>query len=362
MSPVEMWTVGVGLPGFAARTAAGAEANGWDGLAIVDSQNLSGDVYVALAMAARETSRLRLAPGVTNPYTRHPAVAAGAIATVHGESGGRAVFGIGRGDSALAHLGLAPAPVPYFERYLRRVQGYLRGEEVAFDDDAGDGDAGAGPAAVTALGLSAAPASSRLSWLDPKLAKVPVHVVATGPKVIALAARLGDGVNFAVGADPERMAWAVDTARRARADAGLDPDGVSYGAFVNAVADPDRDAARQLIAGGLSTFARFSVMHGRPTGPVSTEQRDVLASVHRAYDMTKHTQTGSAQAQALTPEFVDRFGIAGDAAYCIDRLRQLTGLGLHRLVIVGPSIGSDPDRARAARSRFQAEVLPALQT
>ena len=351
----EMWTVGVGLPGMAARSAVAAEAAGWDGLAIVDSQNLSGDVYVALTMAAQATTTLKVAPGVTNPYTRHPAVTAGAIASVHGESGGRAVLGIGRGDSALAHLGLSPASVPYFENYVARVQGYLRGDEVDFQDETTTG-----PSAVDELGLSAAPTASRLSWLNPSLPKVPVHVVATGPKVIAVAARHGDGVNAAVGADPERVAWALDTARKARADAGLDPETVSYGAFVNVVCDPDIDAARHMIRGGLSTFARFSVMHGTPTGPVSDEQRDVLTSVHGAYDMTRHTMSGSAQSQLLTDSFVDRFGVTGDGPHCVERLRQLTDLGLERLVIVGPSIGSDPDRARAARDRFQAEVLPAF--
>ncbi|MBV9662626.1 MAG: LLM class flavin-dependent oxidoreductase [Actinobacteria bacterium] len=352
----EMWTVGVGLPGMAAKFAVAAEEGGWDGIAIVDSQNLSGDVYVALAMAARETSKLKVAPGVTNPYTRHPAVTAGAIASVHGESGGRAVMGIGRGDSALAHIGLSPASVTFFENYVARVQGYLRGDEVPFQDQA-EGAA----EAVDALGLSDAPRSSRLSWLNPKLPKVPMQIVATGPKVIGVAARHGDGMNAAVGADPERVAWALDIARKARADAGLQPDGISFGAFVNVVCDPDVDAARQMIRGGLSTFARFSVMHGTPTGPVSEEQRDVLTSVHGAYDMTRHTMTGSAQSQLLTDSFVDRFGVTGDANHCIDRLKQLTALGLERLVIVGPSIGSDPDKARAARDRFQAEVLPALQ-
>ena len=63
----EMWTVGVGLPGMAAKFAVAAEEAGWDGLAIVDSQNLSGDVYVALTMAARETSTLKVAPGGAPP-------------------------------------------------------------------------------------------------------------------------------------------------------------------------------------------------------------------------------------------------------------------------------------------------------
>ena len=66
---VELWTAGVGLPNSTVRQARQAEDEGWDGLGVVDSQNLSGDPYVALALAAGVTSRLGLATGVTNPFT-----------------------------------------------------------------------------------------------------------------------------------------------------------------------------------------------------------------------------------------------------------------------------------------------------
>ena len=84
------------------------EAKGWDGLSVVDSQNLSGDAFVALAMAATVTTRLKLGTGVTNSITRRAATLATAMASVHSVSRGRAVLGIGRGDSALAHVGRAP--------------------------------------------------------------------------------------------------------------------------------------------------------------------------------------------------------------------------------------------------------------
>ena len=133
MTSIELWSPGIGLPGAAAARARRLEGEGWTGIGIVDSQCLSGDTYVALAMAAAATSTLRLATAVTNTATRHPAAAASAAASVQAESGGRLVLGIGRGDSALAHLGLAPAPVAQFEHYLERLQAYLRREEVPFD-------------------------------------------------------------------------------------------------------------------------------------------------------------------------------------------------------------------------------------
>src|SRR5690349_10046378 len=133
MTP-EIWTVGISHVAVAPRTAARAEAQGFDGMVVVDSQNLAGDPFVGLALAARETSRLHLGTGVTNPATRHPAAAAAAIASVHVASGGRAHLGIGRGDSALAHLGMAPAPVAELSRFVRVTRAYLHGEGVPFDD------------------------------------------------------------------------------------------------------------------------------------------------------------------------------------------------------------------------------------
>jgi len=95
---LEVWTVGLYHVAFAPRAAARAEANGFDGMVVVDSQNLAGDPFIGLALAARETSTLHLGTGVTNPATRHPAAAAAAIASVHVASGGRAHLGVGRGD------------------------------------------------------------------------------------------------------------------------------------------------------------------------------------------------------------------------------------------------------------------------
>ena len=77
--------------------------------------------------------------------------------------------------------------------------------------------------------------------------------------------------------------------------------------------------------------------------------------------MTRHTQTGSAQANLLTAEFVDRFGIAGPAEYCVERLRALVDLGIDKFVIVGPSLGSDRDAATPAMATLANEVLPALR-
>jgi 5,10-methylenetetrahydromethanopterin reductase len=346
----EVWTTGIAWPGAIERAATRAEAAGFDGLAVVDSQNLAGDPWVGLALATQATERLHLGTAVTNPVTRHPAVTAAAAVTLQVASAGRFVLGIGRGDSALAHLGRAPARVATFERYLAVLQAYLRGDEITFDE-LGFHESVAPP--VDTLGLANAPAASRLHFLPPDLPKVPVEVAATGPRVLAAAARRADRVLLALGAEPERVSWGIDTVRAAGA--------TSIGSFVNVVAHPDVDVARKLASGGVATFARFSVMHGTVSGPAEPDERDTFDAVHDAYDMTRHTQVGSPQANTLTPEFIDRFGIVGTPDACARRLGELVGLGLDKLIVTGPTLGADPTEARNASQRFATEVLPAFR-
>jgi alkanesulfonate monooxygenase SsuD/methylene tetrahydromethanopterin reductase-like flavin-dependent oxidoreductase (luciferase family) len=67
---MELYKLGVSAAALVARQAERAEAAGWHGLAVVDSQNQAGDAWVALTIAASHTSKLGLATGVTNPVTR----------------------------------------------------------------------------------------------------------------------------------------------------------------------------------------------------------------------------------------------------------------------------------------------------
>ncbi len=335
-----------------------AEQQGWDGLSFVDSQNLSGDVYVALTTAAVATNSLKLSTGVTNPVTRHPAVTAGAIASVQSVSGGRVQLAIGRGDSALAHLGRGPAGVSRFERYLETLQAYLRGDEVPFED-LDFGESVAPP--VDELELAATAGTSTITWLPSRRPKVPVEVAATGPRVIAAAARHADRILFALGASPERLRWGMETAKQARSDAGLDPDGIAYGAYINVVCHHDVAAARALARGGLSTFARFSVMHGDVVGPADSNQREVLEALHDAYDMRSHTRADSDQAAVMPDEFVDSYAIVGPPDRCVERIDELGALGLDKLVVVGATLGADRTTAQESDEFMARNVLGSIR-
>ncbi len=351
----EFWTMGAGRPTSddpsvfdGVQMAVQAEQLGYDGIVWVDSQNLAPDCYISMALAAHATSRIQLGTGVTNSFTRHPAITASAIATVQAESRGRAHMGIGRGDSALAHLGLAPHGVVEFEQYLSQLQSYLRGDTVPF-----------GATDVDALGLADTPQASRIYYMSQMGPKVPVDVAATGPRVIQAAARHADRISFNVGADVERTLWGMEVAQEARVEAGLDPD-IPFAAYIPLAVHDDPEQAMRIGAGQVSLFARFSNMYGTVVGPASDQQARVLGDIHDHYDMHGHGRPGSAQADVIPTEFERSFGIFGSPDYCVQRLGELVEIGIDRFIFRGsPLDPSNPDTESSAR--FTQEVIPQLK-
>ena len=132
------------------------------------------------------------------------------------------------------------------------------------------------------------------------------------------------------------------------------------------VPDTDVDVARELIAGSLTTFARFSVMHGSVQGPADDAQREVFEGVYSSYDMKHHTRTGSSQTKGLTPEFIDH-----KRAELLDKLE---GLRAREAALPGMITATEDfvdhhpnpgpvDSARQTLKGYREELdeLPALQ-
>jgi 5,10-methylenetetrahydromethanopterin reductase len=350
---VEFWRAGGSVSGSSAAQAQAVEAEGWDGQMFMDSQSLSADPFVLMGAWAVTTTKLKLCTGVTNPGTRHPAVLAANIASVQSLSNGRAVLGIGRGDSALAYLGHAPVSLPAFRTALTTLQTLLSGEETEFGSQALFADA---PSAET-LSLGARPAAMRLKWLPDFLPKVPLDVAATGPKIIEMAAQLAERITFSVGAIPERLAWALDIARRAGGSRNL-----SYGAQIIVVCHPDIEAVRAAATSFVAPLARFQIIQSQAAGPQTENDAANFAALRSSYDMTKHDHVIShdkLKGAQLDWDFVQRFAIVGPPAHCIERLLDLAALGIERFVVVGP--GFHPEASASGRSLFADVVMPAVR-
>lgn len=358
---VEFWTTTVGRPDKVVATAVRAEERGWDGLGTPYGPTLAFDPYVMLSRVAAATSRLKLAPWVATPASHSPAAAAGSIKTLQALSGGRAVLGLGRGDSAMAYLGMAPAPLKFFEAYASRVRNYLQDEPQPFDLDL---DGGGHFPPVDRLGLAQTPKEARFGLFMKGIEPVPLDLPATGPRVLGIAGRHADRVTTAVGADPERVAWAVGVVREAREEAGVTRP-VSLGAWVPVAVTSDLEAGRRMLSGTATSMARFTSMYGKVVAPVSDSDREVYERIHDTYTMAGHFREGSEQSKVVPDEFFDRFAVIGPPDFCVERLRALADLGIERFVISGPSSGptasATPEQAEPADRLFEDEVMPALR-
>ena len=189
------------------------------------------------------TGKIELSTGVTNSLTRHASVTAASIATLQMESGGRAVCGIGRGNTAAYQIGMKPDGLDHFERYLVALKSYLHGEPV---DSAGR--------------------ENRLEWLDVEVVPhVPLEVAVSGPKVLGIAARHADRISLAVGGDPVFVSMWLARAQAAVVAAGRDPSSVRYGAYVPVFVNDDLTIARQCV--------RFIAGHSEPAHHGGTNRR-----------------------------------------------------------------------------------------
>jgi 5,10-methylenetetrahydromethanopterin reductase len=337
------------------RFAREFEASGWDGLAVGEAHGLLPDPYAVLALAAAATTTLKIGTAVAVPL-RHPLLAADAMATLQGLSGGRASFSLGRGDGAMKVLQQKPLPVARFEEYLQRLQGFLRREEVDIDG------------VVSTM--------SRLDDIDPSLdiAKPAVNVAATGPRTIDVAVKWADGVSFSVGADVERLRRSIALVRESCRAVGRDVDSLALGCYVQVAVTDDGDrSAREAIRGLVVTHARFSGFEATAAAGVRADEhgtyRQAVETMEAVYRSTRGGVTRVAGGspgeiefyplEAGADELIDGFAIAGSAEYCAERLRQIVDLGLARVYIGTRSVGVDLEERNS--DRIGREVLPLLR-
>ncbi len=152
-----------------------AEELGYRRAWIYDTPALQLDVWMTLALAAQRTSRIGLGPGVLIPNLRHVLVTASAIAQMEHLAPGRTAYAFGSGFTGRRALGQKPLKWADVAAYVTSLRALLRGEAVEVD--------GAMVAMLHADGQ--APARP----LSP-----PILIATGGPKGVAVACDLGDGV------------------------------------------------------------------------------------------------------------------------------------------------------------------------
>jgi 5,10-methylenetetrahydromethanopterin reductase len=168
-----------------------AEQLGYDRAWLFDTPQQGPDVWMMLALAARRTSTIGLGPGVLVPTLRHPMVNASATAALAGLAPGRVAVAFGTGLTGARALGARPATWSYLRDYVVAFRRLLAGDTVTWQG---------GRMKVMHPG----------GYAPQRPIDVPILISALGPKGVAAAAELADGL-FSVGETrfAAQFDWAV---------------------------------------------------------------------------------------------------------------------------------------------------------
>lgn len=214
-------------PEGAVRLGQLAEQAGFQDLWFAD-EKFFRDPFVSLTRLARYTSRIRLGTCVTDPFTRHPALLAMAMATLDEVSGGRGVLGLGAGFSGLEAMGVERKRAV---RSMRQAIGAIRrlwaGETVSMEDDA---------FVLRNLNLN-----------FPARPDIPILLASSSPLMLRLAGETADEVMFGDLGTAEVLTPALAEVRRGAERSGRSMDSMRRIARLNVVLTDDLEAAREVI-------------------------------------------------------------------------------------------------------------------
>lgn len=291
-----------------------ADELGFGGVWVADSQSVFRDAFMALTLFAEHTERMELATGVTNIITRHPAVVAHSFATLDEISGGRAVLGIGVGESAIYNIGQKPSKLKRFEEVIAVIRSLMAGDATVYDG-----------------------VELNVSW-PPR--KVPVVMACTGPKSLQLAGRIADGVLFQVGADPSLVRYAKKNIEAGAEQAGRDPSQIKlYQRLACGVSD-DREQLRTEVR-GYASVAAGTIYSAVPKEDIPEDLWHDLKRMKDEYDYQQHGNMEAKHAALITDRILDAVAIAGTPEEAIPRFKELIDLGVENFVL--PIATKEPD-------------------
>ncbi len=326
------------------RLAQTAENCGFETVYVGDSQMIWNDVWVTLTACALSTERVRLGTGVTNLVTRHPTATANAINSLNMISYGRAVLGVGAGDSAVRTAGLSPAKLAQIRERLEFMRALLDGDEV-------DALPSAEEAARTTWGRV-----DRVRLLGAGAAgAVPIQLACMGPKSVRVAGEICDGVivDGHMGGNGEGARATIAAASEGAAAAGRDPAKLRFIAAIDAAIDDDRHSALDKVR---PTAARNIARKPWLPDTLGVEHADVVREVSEAYKFYEHLDLTAKHRELIPDEVAMKCCIAGTPDDCIAKARELEAAGITEISIFITS--QDEDGSRTVLERFASEVIP----
>jgi 5,10-methylenetetrahydromethanopterin reductase len=308
--------------------ASHAEAVGFDLAWLGESQMISKDAYTALALAATKTEKIFLGPGVANPVTRHPTVLANTMVALNEISDGRAILGIGAGDSAVHTIGARPATVNQLRADVECIKVLFDGGETVINET---------PARLLTAG-------------EP----VPIWIAASQPRMLQLAGAVADGVVVMGGAEPGITEWQINHVRRGAESSGRSLDDVFVDLWFGISLADDTERALQDVRPWATSQARLLARWKELPKSVAPF-REEFERAFQQYDFFQHLSRHAKHSTEISDEFVDFIAVAGPPERCIEKIRPLLDLKIDQLTFT-----LLPGGRMERISRFGEELIPLI--
>jgi probable F420-dependent oxidoreductase len=318
-----------------------AELYGFSHVWTFDSHLLWEEPFVIYSQILSTTRNVMVGPMVTNPATRDWTVTASLFATLNEMFGNRTVCGIGRGDSAVRVINGKPVTLATLRESIEVIRPLANGESAVYKGN-----------------------SLRFPWGAGS--RLPIWIAAYGPKALALTGEIADGFILQL-ADPDITAWSIAAVRKAAADAGRDPASVTIcvaaPAYVTDGSDAGlahgRDQCRWF--GGMvgnhvaDIVARYGAGDDGGAGTVPKALTDYIAG-REGYDYNTHGKATNTHADFVPDEIVDRFCLIGPVAQQVERLQQLSELGVDHFAVY-----LQHDAKNATLAAYGEQIMPLVQ-
>jgi len=297
--------MGRAIAGRATESARAAEHAGLSSLWIIEDYFQPG-AYTLAAAAAAVTDRIVIGLGVVNPYTRHPALIAMETAALAGIAPGRVVLGLGSSNRKWIEEQMAipfKTPLRGLREGVEIVRRLLDGQRVTYAGEV---------FAVHDVALEAPPP-----------APVPILLGVKGPRALALAAEVADGVHCSVLASPAHV-------RRVRATtSSRSRDDFAVITYVPVAVSDDRAQARAWVRPLIAHY--LGLLHGQ------TILQDAGLDAARTQPFRDALAAGRTAVDLVTDDMVDAFAVAGTPSECRAALARWAEAGLDCAVAVLPA-------------------------
>jgi len=308
-----------------------AERGGFSNLWITDHFN-NRNVYVTLTTAAIYTNKITVGPGVTNPYMVNPVFTAQAVASLNELAPGRVVLGIGAGDkTTLASVGIKMRkPLTAVKEAVNIIRKMTSRENVVFK------------------GKVFQIAGAKF-FFKPK-GQIPIYIGAQGPKMLALAGKIGDGVLINA-CHPKDVEYAVNCVKEGVSEIGKQFSELDVAAYTSFSVHKDLKKATK-AAVPVVAF----IVAGSPSQVLQRHEID-LKKAEEIREALKASDWGRAFG-AVSQEMIDAFSVCGTPDMCIERINQLLKSGISQFV-VGSPIGP---KVKTAISLISEKITPLFKT